>query len=212
MVVTGEQIYAVADVLCLCILVWGPGWHLYGPHELELMLRYGIGVEMNMVELLLAGERRINMMRYFNYLAGFRPKKDDKLPPRVFESLPEGPTKGLKLDHEMIDNAKEMYYELVGSDKRTGCPDKTTMRRLSLQWLTEVYKDSEPGAGLLKINGNSVEMESPGSLSELLDRQGFQENSVAVWYNGKQLLQSDYAQTMVGKGDDIRVAQISIGG
>ena len=43
---------------------------------------------------MLVGERKINLFRYFNYLAGMRPEKDDTLPKRLFEPMPDGPSKG----------------------------------------------------------------------------------------------------------------------
>lgn len=140
LIVTGEQFYSIADSVGLCVLAWGPGWHLYGPSELVQMFKFGLGCQTSMAELLLCGERRINMMRYFNYLAGFRPEKDDALPPRVFEPLPDGPCKGLHIDRKAMDNARSFYYELIGSDPKTGRPSDTTLRKLSLQWLKAAYE------------------------------------------------------------------------
>ena len=139
LVYLGQQWNSIADSLGLCILAWGPGWHFYGPRELILVLRYGLGYETTMADLMLCGERRLNMMRYFNYMAGVRPKTDDVLPERCYEPLPEGAQQGLKIDKEAMDDARELYYAFIGSDPETGRPSDVTFRRLSLQWLLEKY-------------------------------------------------------------------------
>lgn len=139
LVYLGQQWNSIADSLGLCILAWGPGWHFYGPRELILVLRYGLGYETTMADLMLCGERRLNMMRYFNYMAGVRPKADDVLPERCYEPLPEGAQQGLKIDKEAMDDARELYYAFIGSDPETGRPSDVTFRRLSLQWLLEKY-------------------------------------------------------------------------
>lgn len=138
----GEQWNSITDSLGLCILAWGPGWHLYGPRELILVMRYGLGYETTMADLMLCGERRLNMMRYFNYMAGMRPEKDDKLPERCYEPLPEGKQEGLKIDKEQMDAGRALYYDFIGSDPKTGRPYDFTFRRLSMQWLLEKYNNA----------------------------------------------------------------------
>lgn len=139
LVYLGEQWNSLMDSLNLCILAWGPGWHLYGPKELILIMRHGLGFETSMADLMLCGERRLNMMRYFNYLAGIRPEKDDRLPERCYDPLPDGKLQGLHIDKEAMDDARSLYYEFIGSDPVTGRPKNSTLRRLSLQWLDEAY-------------------------------------------------------------------------
>ena len=131
-----QKYFSILDTLCLCQFVWGPSWELFGPDDMIDLCKYGIGWDTSIYELMLVGERRINMMRYFNAREGFT-KKDDKLPERMFEPLIGGPTEGLTLDREAHEKAKEFYYELAGWDKETGNPTEATMRKLSLQWLLE---------------------------------------------------------------------------
>lgn len=128
--------YSILDTLCLCQFVWGPSWELCGPDELLDLCKYGIGWNTSIFELMRVGERRINMMRYFNAREGFT-KEDDKLPKRLFEPMPDGPSKGVQLDEEKIEKAKELYYEFAGWDKETGNPKESTLRKLSLGWLLE---------------------------------------------------------------------------
>ena len=56
------------------------------------------------------------MMRYFNAKAGFT-KEDDKLPKRLFEKMSDGPSKGVQLDEEKLNQAKELYYDFAGWNK-----------------------------------------------------------------------------------------------
>ncbi len=132
--------YAVADSLCLCQFVWGPAWQVYGPSELADLCRYGLGWDTSLYELMLAGERRINMMRFFNAGEGFN-KKDDILPERLFEPLTGGPSEGRALDRDEIEAARDLYYRFAGWDTETGNPTEATLKRLSLGWLLENESD-----------------------------------------------------------------------
>ncbi|SDK13992.1 aldehyde ferredoxin oxidoreductase family protein [Natronincola ferrireducens] len=138
--VDGQRFYSLMDTLCLCQFAWGPAWQLYGPADLIDLCKYGIGWETSLYELLRIGERRINMMRYFNAREGFT-KKDDYLPDRIFEAMPDGPAKGHVMDKEEFERAKELYYKFVGWDEETGNPTEINLRRLGLGWLLE--KDKE---------------------------------------------------------------------
>ncbi|MHB1392137.1 MAG: aldehyde ferredoxin oxidoreductase family protein [Clostridia bacterium] len=131
-----QKYFSVLDTLCLCQFVWGPSWELYGPDDMVDLCRYGIGWDTSMHELMLVGERRINMMRFFNAREGFD-KKDDKLPDRLFVPFIDGPSKGVCLNKDAFESAVETYYELAGWDKNTGNPRSSSLRRLSLGWLLD---------------------------------------------------------------------------
>lgn len=126
--------YSLADTLCLCQFVWGPTWQMYGPSELVDLCRYGLDWETSLYELMLVGERRINMMRYFNAREGFS-RKDDQLPRRLFEPLPDGPSKGIAMNKEEVAAALDLYYKFAGWDPATGNPTEAALKRLSLDWL-----------------------------------------------------------------------------
>ncbi|HHY38091.1 MAG TPA: aldehyde:ferredoxin oxidoreductase, partial [Clostridia bacterium] len=131
-----QRFYSILDTLCLCQFVWGPAWQLYGPSDIVTLCRSGIGWETSLFELMLAGERRINMMRFFNYREGFT-RQDDRLPERFFEPLPEGPGKGVRLDRARFEEAVDLYYAFAGWDKKTGAPTPERLKMLSLGWLVE---------------------------------------------------------------------------
>lgn len=128
--------YSLMDILCLCQFVWGPSWQLYGPKDVVELAKVAIGWDTSVHELMLIGERRINMMRYFNTQAGFI-KKDDYLPERLFEPFEEGPSKGVAMDKDKFDKALTTYYSIAGWDLETGNPTEGTLKKLSIGWLLE---------------------------------------------------------------------------
>ncbi|GFN37187.1 aldehyde ferredoxin oxidoreductase family protein [Tepidimicrobium xylanilyticum] len=128
--------YSLMDILCLCQFVWGPSWELYGPKDVVELAKVAIGWDTSIHELMLIGERRINMMRYFNFKAGFD-KEDDYLPERIFEPFKDGPSKGVALDKEKFEKALTTYYKIAGWDLETGNPTEGTLKKLSLGWLLE---------------------------------------------------------------------------
>lgn len=128
--------FSILDTLCLCQFVWGPCWELYGPDDLIDLCKYGLGWETSLFELMRVGERRLNMMRYFNAREGFT-KKEDVLPDRLFKPLIDGPSKGVHLDKEKFLEARDLYYSFAGWDEKTGNPTENTLRKLSLGWLLE---------------------------------------------------------------------------
>ena len=131
-----QRFLSLMDTLCLCQFAWGPAWQLYGPSDLIDLCKYGIGWETSLFELMMVGERRINMMRYFNAREGFT-KVDDQLPDRIFEPFKDGPSKGVHMDRESFEKAKNRYYQFSGWDENTGNPTEGTLRKLSLGWVLD---------------------------------------------------------------------------
>ena len=132
MTVYSQYYYSLLDSLCLCMFVWGCG-SLYTYRELEDLIRCATGWETSMYELMKAGERRINMLRQVNARQGFS-AKDDTLPERLFEPLPDGPAKGRRVDDRTWPEMKSQYYDLMGWDPETGGPSKGKLRDLGLEW------------------------------------------------------------------------------
>ena len=132
-----QKYYSMLDTLCLCQFAWGPAWQLYGPNELVDFCKYGVGWESSIQEHLEIGERRINMMRLFNVREGFG-RKDDKLPPKAFLPIPNGPNAGVKISRDDFEKALDDYYELAGWEKDTGIPKPETVKRLGLEWISEL--------------------------------------------------------------------------
>jgi aldehyde:ferredoxin oxidoreductase len=128
--------YSMLDSLELCQFVWGPGWTLYGPIETVNFVKAATGWDVTLAELMLVGERRLNLMRAFNAREGLD-RKADKLPKKFFRALQgEGPTAGVKLSEKEIEDALDNYYEIVGWTN-DGLPTRAKLNELDLSWAAE---------------------------------------------------------------------------
>ena len=102
------------------------------------------GWRFTLHELMVLGERRINLMRVFNEREGFS-SRDDTLPPRLFEDplQDDGPRKGATVDRAVFAAAKEEYYRRCGWDAQTGNPTDTKLRELGLGWVIAQRKGAK---------------------------------------------------------------------
>ncbi len=87
----------------------------------------GTGLDINGEELLKIGERIWTLERQFNKREGFT-SKDDTLPSRFFEPLPEGGSRS-RVVH--LDEMKDEYYRLREYDDH-GHPTDALLKRLEL--------------------------------------------------------------------------------
>ena len=132
MTVYSQFYYSLLDALPLCMFCWGPG-NLFTYKDLEDLLKFTTGWDSTFWELMKAGERRINMMRLVNARRGFT-RKHDILPERLFEPLPDGPSKGRHVDRTAFEKMLDQYYGLMGWDAATGNPLKGKLEELGLDW------------------------------------------------------------------------------
>lgn len=130
-----QQYFSFLDSASLCTFVWGPGWSLYGPPDALEMIKAITGWEdYSIEELLQVGERRINMMRALNARLGIG-RAADQLPKKFFKPLTgSGPSAGIALSHEELEEAKDEYYRQAGWEVMTGNPKAETLARLGLDW------------------------------------------------------------------------------
>ena len=91
------------------------------------LISAGTGIEFSGRDLLRLGERIYNLERLFNLREGFT-AKDDTLPPRFFEPLPEGGSRN-RVVH--LEEMLKEYYKLRGWDKE-GRPTKATLKKLDI--------------------------------------------------------------------------------
>jgi len=137
-----QLFYSAADTYDLCQFVWGPSWQLYGPDETVEMLRAATGWDATIDEVMLVGERRLNMMRAFNGREGFD-RSDDVLPKKFFVALQgTGPTSGIALSREDIEHYKDVYYTMAGWDVATGIPTDEKLESLGLDWIKRSSQES----------------------------------------------------------------------
>ena len=136
MTVYSQYYYSLLDTLCLCMFCWGPG-NLFNYRDLEDLLRYTTGWDCSLWELMKVGERRVNMMRQFNAARGLT-RRQDRLPERLSEPLPDGPARGQRVDPANLATMLDQYYALMGWDVETGNPTRAKLMELGLEWTTGV--------------------------------------------------------------------------
>jgi aldehyde:ferredoxin oxidoreductase len=128
--------YSILDTLELCQFVWGPAWTLYGPTEMVEYVRAVTGWQVSLYELMKVGERRLNMLRWFNARQGFS-RKDDCLPAKFFQPLGgEGPTAGVAIDAQEFEDALDLYYHILGWTP-DGIPTRSSLVNVGIEWAAE---------------------------------------------------------------------------
>lgn len=126
-----QRAYSALDSLDLCHFCYG-----YFPPLFEMkyavdLLNAATGWETTLWELLIVGERRMNMMRYFNFREGFTPK-DDVIPERLHEALKGGVSDGYRIDKTDFFETRNEYYALAGLDPESGCPTDLKLKELDI--------------------------------------------------------------------------------
>jgi aldehyde:ferredoxin oxidoreductase len=127
-----QQFYSITDTLGLCQFVWGPAWQVFGPNDVVALLKAAYGWDCSLFELMQAGERRINLMKVFNVREGLT-RADDRLPDRLFEAIPDGPSRGLKVTRAELEAALDAYYAMAGWNQ-AGVPTGGKLDALQLSW------------------------------------------------------------------------------
>jgi len=120
---------------CLGLCMFTP----YGRERSVELIRAVTGWDVNLFELMKAGERVLAMSRLFNTRTGQTPA-DDRNPPRFFEPLQGGPHDGSQLDAAAFTEAIDLYYEMMGWSKRSGAPTRAKLYELGLDEWVEVVE------------------------------------------------------------------------
>jgi len=106
----------------------------FAPVPVVDMLNKATGFDYTVDEYLRVGERVWNLIRVFNVREGIS-RRDDTLPPRVFEDpLPDDVVKGVLLTREQFNTMLDEYYRLRGWDLN-GIPTKEKLIELDLSEL-----------------------------------------------------------------------------
>jgi aldehyde:ferredoxin oxidoreductase len=130
----GQLAWSMNNLFGICNFVAAPFLALKYEKIVEAV-RAVTGWETNLFEIMRATERSEVMMRVFNNREGFGPK-DDKLFRRLHEPLPDGPSKGNRIDEKDLKKAIELYYDMMGWDVE-GNPTRGKLYDLNLEWLPE---------------------------------------------------------------------------
>jgi aldehyde:ferredoxin oxidoreductase len=132
-----DNLYKVMDALGLCVFGFAPRG-VMPLDQLVTCINATTGWNVSLYELMKSGERGTAMARAFNSREGFG-IKDDRLPGRFFDPIPDGPNAGEKIftEKEFEDGVK-LFYEISGCDPETGRPSRGKLIELSLEWVDEL--------------------------------------------------------------------------
>ncbi|MGD9145325.1 MAG: aldehyde ferredoxin oxidoreductase family protein [Anaerolineae bacterium] len=130
-----QRFMSLLDSLELCAFCFASAW-FFDTQDLVTTVRAVTGWRTNLWELMLIGERRINLMRAFNAREGLA-AADDRLPPRMVEPLEGGPTDGWRVDLEAWQLDRALYYGMMGWDPERGLPTRAKLYELELDWVVE---------------------------------------------------------------------------
>jgi aldehyde:ferredoxin oxidoreductase len=126
-------LWSAADAYLFCIFATAPT-RLLSLQKMTEMLHAVTGWETSSYEIMRAGERRDNIMRWYNLREGMT-RDDDTLPDRFFtENIKDGPKKGDVLDREKFNSAIQDFYLMMGWDE-DGVPRKQTLYDSNLEFL-----------------------------------------------------------------------------
>jgi aldehyde:ferredoxin oxidoreductase len=152
MVTDREHIDTAADSLEIC--KWLTEFELMeeglgGVPRMAEVLSALTGVDFSEDRLHKACDKIYNIERA--YLAKHGIRRKDDVPPRHFLEMPipDGPSKGQTIDREKFEALKDAFYELRGSDKKTGAPKRETLEQLGLKYVADdlekigVYKEGK---------------------------------------------------------------------
>ena len=87
-------------------------------------------------ELIKASERALNMARCFNAREGFTAEQD-MLPDRFFQPMEGGTLKGRSLDRKEFTETRDLVYDMLGWDHKTGAPHDWKLHELGLSWIID---------------------------------------------------------------------------
>ena len=120
----------------------GLGYRNVMDYPLELFTNaiYALtGMEITPAELYIAGERIVNVQKAFNSRLGLRREDDSVCYRWMYEPIPDGPGKGMKMA-DFLEQAKDEYYEYHGWDKATSLPRREKLEELGLQDVAKVLE------------------------------------------------------------------------
>ncbi len=130
-----EQVMAIADAVGICKFALSPfaGMEMLKTQEISEILSAATGIAFDEKQLLNIGERIMTVERAFNVREGAT-RKDDTVPYRImYEPIPDGWSKGMRISPENLDKMLDDYYESHGWDKYSGMPTEESYSDLGLQ-------------------------------------------------------------------------------
>lgn len=130
--------YSLLDSTSVCILAFGFGM-ASDLDDLVECINYATGWKTNLYEMMMVGERRIQMMRAFNIREGLT-EEDDSLPEKLFTPLKGGITDGFVIDRKAFQEARDFYYDVTGWTGESGAPSASFLMSLNLDWVVDYLR------------------------------------------------------------------------
>jgi aldehyde:ferredoxin oxidoreductase len=127
-----QHVWGLYNLIGLCQFVGFPVGRFSLDHITEYV-KAVTGWNTTLWELLKATERSFQLFRVFNCREGFT-KKDDTLPDRFFQPLPNGALKGHRINRKEFDEAIDLFYGMMGWQP-DGKPTKSKLHEIGLSWL-----------------------------------------------------------------------------
>jgi aldehyde:ferredoxin oxidoreductase len=134
-----ETMISILDLLGVCKWMGLVNFNIFTPENLAELLSAGLGKNVTPGELIDAAERIRNVERAFEIREGLT-RKDDTVPEREFNKDIGGRLKGVFLDRDKFEKAKDEYYTLRGWDVKKGAPTTQTLMALGLDDVSEDLK------------------------------------------------------------------------
>lgn len=130
-----QKLWSLYNIVGMCDFVGAP----IGKLEPEPLVRYInsiTGWDMSLWEFLKSAERSSALFRLYNHREGLA-TEHDQLPERLFQPLEKGTLEGTSIDRDRFQEALCEYYEMMGWDRDTGLPTRSTLAELDIEWASE---------------------------------------------------------------------------
>jgi aldehyde:ferredoxin oxidoreductase len=125
---------AIVDALGICYYTtWWADHSFLGPDDLAALVSEATGLTVSADELLLIGQRIVNVEKAFNTIHKGFSRKDD-MPPKIFieEPIKSGRFKGERLDESKWNEMLDEFYETHGWENNSGQQNREGLLRLGL--------------------------------------------------------------------------------
>ncbi len=131
----GQAVWAMIGSMCMCTFIGGVPLiaSKRNPQVICDMLNAAAGWNWTPDTYWATAKRLITLQRAFNIREAGISRKDDKLPDRFLEPLPEGPKKGQAFTAEDTKKMQDAYYAYYGWDAN-GIPTEATLKTLGLDF------------------------------------------------------------------------------
>lgn len=126
-----QRLWSLMDTLDICIFVAEPSRRMITLQKLPELINWITGWDTTLEELVTVSERGIVLSRLFNTKCGIT-VKDEVLPERMFEPLRNGILKGMKMEKDIFEEARSLYYQMTGMDE-TGKPLAGKLMEMKLE-------------------------------------------------------------------------------